>query len=1343
MKSTPPHILLLLLITFLGVFGTAAYAQDKAEKYIQQTRYADAALLLEKEVRKHPENGQAHERLAYVYRRLQRYDDAEIHYARADTIGTLGNIGRLQYGQTLLKNGKKTEAQFQFEQYVKAEPESFVARLMLQSLYEVNGWAALPNAFEVRSLSGINSPYSDFAPVVYDSGIVFTTDRNQDLVNENTSGSNNQPYLAVFFARFEDEGGRVLSKPKSFLNRLSGDYHIGPVNIDTVNQLIYYSEVRNTLDKNEVSRIKTYVAYIHKGKRIIDGYALPINSDSFSVAHPAITPDGKTLFFASDMPGTEGGMDLYYIRRTIDGWSSPLPVSDNLNTPMNEVFPYAPDENTLYFASNGHTGYGGLDIYLSRFENGSWSMPINLKAPINTEGDDFGICFQNKSRGYFSSDRDGGMGKDDIYQFVQLAQPDEIERVKVVGVFEYRKIPPEGVMLRLLDEEDNLLEEVWTDSLGNFLFSALPANREYRIEVVGATPEMLDEAKIYLLNEDGQKVTLLDRMKENQFAFITLPKEEFESLPLADENDRRLGTYEIFGQLYTALPRDDYSGITLQVYDDEGNLVNSIVTDSLGLYTLGRLQKDERYTISPGSNDSAIYRSSVFFEDADGIREITTQENSFFLLEQIVAQKLDEAANHVPTRGYVLHDDRPVPRIRLMLIDSMQQNLRAAKTDSSGYFDFGKIAGNKSFEIILPDSIASLPGSTIIYLIDKDGNRMVHASAKTRQLYAFKTLRPEEFDPQLEAAADSRLKRYEIYGQVFRKLPGDYGDGLEIIALGEDGTVIEVVRADSSGNFKFTKLRPDQHYTFRVDEEDAGGLNVSIYDTDGNLIERLRLDELAAYVYEKLNREEVDLAMEDTAGYAGRLDADLVAGQIYKKLPGDYKSGVLVYAMDDQGNVLDSAYTDGKGNFRFERLNRDENFTLRVMDSEDKAMNVAFTNFEGHIRGSALLDSTNTFTYSKIILEAAGDLGPLSEEDSKSHKLYGQVYEKLPGDYRTGMKVYAVDESGKIIDVAELDESGKFVFTRLEKDANYIFKLEEDDGSLNVALLDEEGNPVNEMTPSAGGVFAYNKLTRDGYTTALLAENDTKLPGQEPKTGKSPAAIATGETMLYFGYRESHLSGNDSAALEAIVKTMIADDGRHLMVTSHADRSESSGQRSYSALRSVSIAGYVHKRGIPLDRVHFQNLEYFQPIVDCPEGTPCTAEQRAQNQRSVLRIVPAEQLPPAPDHVLLYEFNEWRLPADGNKAVFGLVKLLKENPGWTVQLDGYTDTWGPYEANSRISELRVQNIYHILLNNGIPENRIEMKWHGETIPLGDAKLMYPCPVEGRKENRRVEIRILK
>ncbi|MDC1221239.1 OmpA family protein [Salibacteraceae bacterium] len=368
----------------------------------------------------------------------------------------------------------------------------------------------------------------------------------------------------------------------------------------------------------------------------------------------------------------------------------------------------------------------------------------------------------------------------------------------------------------------------------------------------------------------------------------------------------------------------------------------------------------------------------------------------------------------------------------------------------------------------------------------------------------------------------------------------------------------------------------------------------------------------------------------------------------------------------------------------------------------------------------------------------------MMDEFDESNVIYGQAYKKLPGDYPEGTRIYAMDDNGKIAEVATLDKIGKFQFESLAKEGSYFFRLEEDDQLATFVLLDKFGNVI--QTPDkAGEIWVFDRLANDKYSLATIDEDDSSLDKDRFNTElpKTTYSQSDSGNVIYFDHKSSSLSGEDSLKLWSVVKAMRADDGKYFKINSHTDQSESRSNRSFSALRSVAIVQYLEARGISTDRIYVQNWENDKPKVDCPEGTPCGKEEREQNQRSEYSIVGIDEWPTIPDYIISYEFNQWKLPEDADDQLFGAIKKLKADPAKKVVLDGYADTWGTYSANQRISQLRAINIKNTMEKYGIDESRVDIIWHGESVPFGGCLLYYPCPVEDRKQNRRVEIRIEK
>ena len=369
---------------------------------------------------------------------------------------------------------------------MRTQPSSSFIKLMVQSCSDIIKWDAEEKAFEVSTVENINSKSADFCPLIYDKGIVFVSERGIDLVNENHFEMTDKPYLSIFYAQSD----KNYKKAKKFSYKLNSLYHDGPVSISEDQKTIYFTRVnKKEQGKNFVNRLRIYSANL-QGKKWKDITPFEYNSRDYSVAHPWISEDGKKLFFASDMPGGFGGMDIYVATKNGETWSKPINLGKGVNTSENEVFPYF-RKGKLYFSSTGHSGYGGLDIFMTK-EADKWGSVENLKSPLNSSKDDFGIFFKDDENGYFSSDRDGGIGSDDIYAFTWKTLKPQTE---ISGLLEYDKLPSAGTNINLVDENDNILRTVVTDEDGKFKFDKLDLDNNYLLAIDAEDDNFLDAAK--------------------------------------------------------------------------------------------------------------------------------------------------------------------------------------------------------------------------------------------------------------------------------------------------------------------------------------------------------------------------------------------------------------------------------------------------------------------------------------------------------------------------------------------------------------------------------------------------------------------------------------------------------------------------------------------------------------------------------------------------------------------------------------------------------------------------------------------------------------------------------
>ena len=284
-------------------------------------------------------------------------------------------------------------------------------------------WAQAQQPFiypsvKVTNEEKINSPLLEFSPSFFEDGILFVSTMSPGKKYQGYDKKIKKPTMSIFLAKRNDITS-VLERPVPFALELTTNMHEGPLTFDRNAEKVYYT--RNNLKKRrkKSSKLKIYESIKSEDGNWSTPKELPFNLDDFDTAHPTISADGNTLIFSSNRPGGMGGMDLYQTTLKDGIWTTPVNMGKLINTEKNDIFPFLQADNTLFFSSDGHLGEGGLDIFYTVMDTDqNYVSPVNLGAPFNSPKDDLGfILDRDKKNGYFSSNRDGGHGEDDIYGF--------------------------------------------------------------------------------------------------------------------------------------------------------------------------------------------------------------------------------------------------------------------------------------------------------------------------------------------------------------------------------------------------------------------------------------------------------------------------------------------------------------------------------------------------------------------------------------------------------------------------------------------------------------------------------------------------------------------------------------------------------------------------------------------------------------------------------------------------------------------------------------------------------------------------------------------------------------
>ncbi|MCB0509792.1 MAG: OmpA family protein [Bacteroidetes bacterium] len=428
-----------ITISFLLLFiAQLAFSQktstvliNRADSYYDQFNFRTALDLYKNADKKNSENLYVKGRIGNCYKFLSEIQNAEEWYGAVASSSETDPIYKLYYAQALMANGKYVEAMNMLNIYNQIMGnESAIMTELPELLFDED------SRFKVK-IEDFNSKHADFSPFVIRDELFFISNRKDDAYLSRDDVWSERPFTQIYKKKLlaDDVNKDTLSKEDTKLevfnkSSISKRYHEGPLTLDEVQNDIYFTRsnyVKNKAvkgDDNEVNLKILKVAFVSDGngegqfgETMIDNFSF--SSDDYSTAYPTITVDGNYLVFASDMPGGYGGLDLYVAQNVGGLWSNPINLGSNINTAGNEAFPFIMDDGTLYFSSDGLFGLGGYDIFEAKLkEDGSFDVPTNMRSPLNSTFDDFGIWMNdNYSKGYFTSNRPSEYGGDDIYSF--------------------------------------------------------------------------------------------------------------------------------------------------------------------------------------------------------------------------------------------------------------------------------------------------------------------------------------------------------------------------------------------------------------------------------------------------------------------------------------------------------------------------------------------------------------------------------------------------------------------------------------------------------------------------------------------------------------------------------------------------------------------------------------------------------------------------------------------------------------------------------------------------------------------------------------------------------------
>ncbi len=482
--------------------GCAQHYALKGDQAYDRLAYAEAIDKYQK-IKDDKKDYKTKVRLADSYHFNNEPEEAAHWYGEAMKDKPLDQVEEdvlLRYAQALESTGQHELASDYYHAYFKDNTTDIAAFVRMLSADTLDDDIKSNDRYEVAKLDINQNNRSSMSPVYYkDQYLVFTSERNRTLQNEKSPWTG-RPFVDMYCSEIKEDGS--LGTPKTFAKDVQTKFDDGTVTFSPDYKTMYFTRTNYVdgeveTDDNNVANLQIFRATMKDGKWG-EAELLPFNSRHNCYVHPALSEDGRRLYFASDMPGGLGGSDLYVAQIDENGnVGEPRNLGYMVNTERDDLFPTVVSENghdVLYFASEGHAGYGGLDIFRTHAHKWAWSKPEILPAPINSIDDDFGIAFQGEfDHGYFTSTRASEDGIDAIYKFDRFKDG----TLKVVAVEEGTTKSLEDVRVTVQADEKKQDVSKRTDEEGSAHFTVEP-NESY---IVSA------QSKGYLINHEPEVTT--------------------------------------------------------------------------------------------------------------------------------------------------------------------------------------------------------------------------------------------------------------------------------------------------------------------------------------------------------------------------------------------------------------------------------------------------------------------------------------------------------------------------------------------------------------------------------------------------------------------------------------------------------------------------------------------------------------------------------------------------------------------------------------------------------------------------------------------------------------------
>ena len=470
------YTLVFVLSITIGAFGQGSKL-NKADKKYDKYSYIDAIEIYEKVAEKGYKSVELFEKLGNAYYFNGELDKASKWYGELFALNQeVDSEYYFRYAQALKAEGNYEKSNQYMELFAQKTDDSR-AKLYQQNKDYLTDIDAVSGKYTMDK-TDVNSEFFDYGPTFFGKQIVFTSSRSEGNQYTKIHDWTKQNFTDLFVASMDNDG--KLGSVENFSKTVNTKFNESSPVFTKDGKTMYFTRNNYNDGKKRKSEDKVIMEKIYKAELVNGEWTnvkeVPFSNDNYKTAHPTLSPDEKTMYFASDMPGSFGFSDLYKVSIDSNGkFGTPENLGPTINTEGRETFPFVDADNNLFFASDGHPGLGGLDIFEAKSANNSFEKPVNVGKPLNSPMDDFGYVTNKDGLGFFSSNRDGGSGYDDIYTFTVCTHT----LSGLITDVDTKEILPNAKVI-LFDDKMNQISETTASEKGAYSFK-IECNKKYYV----------------------------------------------------------------------------------------------------------------------------------------------------------------------------------------------------------------------------------------------------------------------------------------------------------------------------------------------------------------------------------------------------------------------------------------------------------------------------------------------------------------------------------------------------------------------------------------------------------------------------------------------------------------------------------------------------------------------------------------------------------------------------------------------------------------------------------------------------------------------------------------------